>query len=97
MIPWYSTNLPTGCQSRCTKTSTPTNNPARTNNGGKKLFNSKKLSYTFERDLTVGAPHLRRPHDQYSIINGGELPGTQTQWIPLKGESDHVWLTQNKS
>src|ERR1700677_668688 len=45
MIPWYSTSLPTDCQLRCTRTSTPTNNPARTNNGGKKLSNSKKPLY----------------------------------------------------
>src|ERR1700677_4382604 len=83
-------------RSRCMKISTPINNPAPTNNGGKRPFNSRRPLSTSERDSIVGAPHLRRPHDQYSIINGGELPGTQTQWIPLKGGSNHDWLTRNR-
>src|ERR1700677_2465079 len=87
MTLWSSTNSPMDYQSRCTKTSIPTSNPAHTNSGGKKQFNSKKPSYTFERDSIVGAPHLHRPKGQYLTTNGGELPGTQTQWIPLKGGS----------
>src|ERR1700677_765760 len=83
-ILWSSTNSPTDSQSRCMKTSIPTNSPVHTNNGGKKLSNNRKPSYTSERDSTVGAPHLRRPQGQYSIINGGELPETLTQWTPLK-------------
>src|ERR1700677_1678256 len=83
-------------QSKCMKISTPTNNPVHTNSGGKKLFNSKRPSYTSERDLTVGAPHLHPHQDPYSTISGGELPEIQTPWTPLKDVSDHAWLTQNK-
>src|ERR1700677_169065 len=84
-IHWCSTNSQTDYQQRCMKTSTPTNNPARTSNGDMKPLTNKKHSYTFERDLTVGAPPPH-PRDPYQT-NGGELPETITQWTPLKDVS----------
>src|ERR1700677_3945230 len=55
-IHWCSTNSQTGYQQRCMKTSIPTNNPARTNNGDTKPLTNKKPSYTSKRDSIVGAP-----------------------------------------
>src|ERR1700677_337955 len=89
--PWYSTNLLTDYQSKCTKISTPTSNPARTNSGDRKLFSSRKPLYTSEHDLIVGVPHLHLPQGQYSTISGGELPEIPTLWTPLKEESGHGW------
>src|SRR6202453_3382105 len=57
-IHWCSTSSQTGYQQRCMKTSTPTNNPAHTNNGDMRPLINKKHSSTFERDLIVGAPPL---------------------------------------
>src|SRR6202453_3472247 len=93
-IHWYLTNSRTGYQRKCTKISTLINNPARTSNGDMKPLTSKKHLYTFERDLTVGAPHPH-PRDLYQI-NGGEPPGTITQWTPLKEGFDRAWLTLSK-
>src|ERR1700677_2132179 len=85
-IHWYSTSSQTGYQQRCMKTSTPTSNPARTNNGDMKPLTNKRRLSTFERDLIVGAPPLH-PLDPYQT-NGGEHPETTMPWIPLKGGSD---------
>src|ERR1700677_3275790 len=87
-IRWCSTSSQTDYQQRCMKTSTPTSNPARMNNGDMKPLINKKLSYTSKRDLTVGVPHLPQPQDKRSTISGGELPETITQWTPLKDVSD---------
>src|ERR1700677_1400979 len=57
-IRWCSTSSQTDYQQKCTKTFTPISNPAHTNSGDTKPYNNKRRSYTFERDLIVGAPPL---------------------------------------
>src|ERR1700677_480589 len=88
MIPWYSINSQMDYQPRCMKTSTPISNHKCTNNGDTKPSTNKRHLYTSECNLTVGMPHLHPNQNPYST-NGGELPETLTQWIPLKGGSGH--------
>src|ERR1700677_4329631 len=82
---WCSTSSQTDYQQRCMKTSTPTSNPTRMNNGDMKPLINKRCSSTFERDSIVGAPHL--PQQGPYPINGEEPPETTTPWIPLKDVS----------
>src|ERR1700677_1114162 len=86
-IHWCSTSSQTGYQQRCTKTSTPTSNPARMKNGDMKHSTNRRNRFPSKRDLIVCAPPPH-PHDPYQI-NGGEHPETTTPWIPPKDVSDH--------
>ena len=84
-----------GIPQRCTKTSIPTNNHERTNNGDMKPSTNKKHLYISKRTLTVGALHLYPLQDPYST-SGGEHPETPMQWILHKEGSGPDWQTQNK-
>src|ERR1700677_3496857 len=84
---WCSTSSQTDYQQKCTKTSTPTNNPAHTNNGDTRpLINKRPLS-TSKRDSIVGSLPLHRLQGRHLTISGGEPPEKTTPWIPLKGVS----------